>query len=91
MKILLNILLAGMIAVLGWQLINLYQQYSYLKNSSEKQNSEITTLSKENSGLNSDIQYFLNPTNLEKELKSRTNYKDPGEKMIIVVSTTTAQ
>jgi cell division protein FtsB len=79
------------IAVLGWQFFNLYQQYSYLKESSDKQASEIASLKKENSDLNSDIQYFSNPANLEKELKSNSNYKNPGEKMIIIVSTTTRQ
>jgi len=40
---------------------------------------------KENESLTADIEYFLNPLNLEKELKSRFNYKAAGEKMIIIV------
>jgi len=32
-----------------------------------------------------DIEYFSNPKNLAKELKSKFNYKNPGEKLIIVV------
>lgn len=91
MKIFVGILLILVIAVLGWQLFNLYQQYVYLKDSSDKQNSEAALLKKENSELSSDIKYFSNPDNLEKELKSKTNYKDLGEKMIIVISTTTGQ
>ncbi|MCL5017142.1 MAG: septum formation initiator family protein [Patescibacteria group bacterium] len=91
MKIIVNILLASVIAILGWQLFNLYQQYSYLKDSSDKQISEMASLKQENAELNSDIKYFSNPINLERELKSQSNYKDPGEKMIIVVSTSTQQ
>lgn len=91
MKIIVNILLALVIAVLGWQFFNLYQQYTYLKDSSDKQNLEMTLLKKDNSELSSDIKYFSNPDNLEKELKSKTNYRNPGEKMIIVISTTTGQ
>jgi cell division protein FtsB len=91
MKVLLNILLAAITVILGWQLFNLYQQYSYLKDSSDKQISEMSSLKKENAELNSDIKYFSNPINLERELKSQSNYKNPGEKMIIVVSTSTQQ
>ncbi len=32
-----------------------------------------------------DVQYLANPVNLEKELRSRFNYKKPGETMIIIV------
>ncbi len=35
--------------------------------------------------LSSDIEYLKIPENLEKELRSRFNYKNPGEKLIIVV------
>jgi len=32
-----------------------------------------------------ELNYYLNPANLEKELRARFNYKLPGEKMIIIV------
>ena len=32
-----------------------------------------------------DLSYYLNPANLEKELKARFNYKMTGEKMFIIV------
>lgn len=37
-----------------------------------------------------DLQYYLNPYNLEKELRSRFNYAAPGEKLIILVSPSTS-
>jgi len=35
--------------------------------------------------LEEEDQYLSDPTNLEKELRARFNYKNPGEKMIIIV------
>ncbi len=35
--------------------------------------------------LEADFTYYLNPANLEKELRSRFNYRQPGEKFIIIV------
>jgi hypothetical protein len=35
--------------------------------------------------LASDSQYLANPLNLEKELRSRFNYKKPGETMVVIV------
>ena len=40
---------------------------------------------KENKTLNSKIEYFSHTENLLKELKSQFNYRDPSEKMIIIV------
>ena len=33
-----------------------------------------------------DMDYYLNPENLKKELKGRFNYREPGEKMLILVN-----
>ncbi len=35
--------------------------------------------------LKADLEYLKIPENLEKELRSRFNYKNPGEKLIIIV------
>jgi len=85
MKNTISILLLIMIVFLGWQLFNLYMQHIALENSSEKLNSQIYSIQSENENLNSDIKYFSNPENLEKELRSQSNYRDAGEKMIILV------
>ena len=42
-------------------------------------------LKNENAGLQADLIYFSESENLEKELRSRLNYKKSGEKLIIVV------
>ena len=43
--------------------------------------------------LRADYEFYLNPVNLEKELRARFNFSLPGEKTIILVpkSTTTSQ
>ena len=35
--------------------------------------------------LTADYNFYLNPANLEKELRARFNYRLPGEKLIIIV------
>ena len=81
-----------LIAILSLVLIGVSAQvYLILKESNglkkdlDDLNGQIRTLVKENTNLKSDIEYFSIPENLEKELKSKFNYKEAGEKMIIVV------
>jgi hypothetical protein len=40
--------------------------------------------------LASDSQYLADPLNLEKEFRSRFNYKKPGETMVVIVPGTSA-
>lgn len=37
-----------------------------------------------------DLNYYLNPDNLEKELRARFNYRSLGEKMLIIVPQTSS-
>ena len=53
-------------------------------------NVSLKTLADENQSLVSVIDYFKNPENLLKELKSQFNYKETGEKLIIVVPSGTS-
>jgi peptidoglycan hydrolase CwlO-like protein len=39
----------------------------------------------DNANLKQDLEYLSNPVNLEKELRSRFNYKIPGETMVVIV------
>lgn len=81
-----------LIAILSLVLIGVSAQvYLILKESNgfkkdlDDLSGQIRTLVKENTDLKSDIEYFSIPENLEKELKSKFNYKEVGEKMIIIV------
>jgi cell division protein FtsB len=90
MKNIINILLIAVIVFLGWQFFNLYIKNISLERSSNEINSKISSIQAENKDLASDINYFSNPENQEKELKSKTNYKNPGEKMFIIIPPATA-
>jgi len=85
MKNIINILLILAIIFLGWQFFNLYARNISLERSSNALNAEISLIAAENKDLSSDVNYFSNPENQEKELKSKTNYKKPDEKMIIII------
>ena len=57
----------------------------------EKLGANLESLEKENRELLADIEYFEEPENLIKELKSQFNYREAGEKLIIVVPSTTPE
>lgn len=40
--------------------------------------------------LKSELNYYLNPVNFEKELRQRFNLRSPGEKLIIIVPKSTS-
>lgn len=48
-------------------------------------NKDLLKAQADNRAIQSDYQFYLNPVNLEKELRARFNYSLPGEKTIIIV------
>lgn len=68
--------------LLAFQVVKFYGQNGDLKNSLNALTAEVGALKAENVKLNNDITYFENPENLSKELKSRFDYKRPGETLI---------
>ena len=83
-RILIIILLLAAVALL-WQLFQLYLQNSKLENSLGIIEKKLNVMNEENGKFQADLGYFASPENLEKELRSRFNYKKIGEKMIIVI------
>ncbi len=83
-KIIIVFLILILIALAG-QFYQLYLQYHYLKNEYSIVDEKWNFLKNENAGLRADLIYFSEPENLEKELRSKFNYKKSGEKLIIVV------
>jgi len=81
----ITIFLFLILAALIWQLYQLYFQQRELKNNYSVINEKWNNLKNENAGLQADLLYFSEPENLEKELRSKFNYKKSGEKLIIVV------
>ena len=82
-----KIIIIGLIvltAVLGLETIILFRKQSALKKELQDIKNNIESLAKENDELQSRINYFSKPENLEKELRSKFNYKLPDEKMMII-------
>lgn len=79
---------ATLILVSAVLIYQFYQLFSYnveLEAIFAKLNQKFNSFKEENLKLQADLEYFQEPENLAKELRSRLNYKKPGEKLIIVV------
>jgi len=85
MRVFIVIILSIILSAILAQSYFFVKERNRLKTDSDNLNSRLQALLKENADLQSDIEYFSHPENLEKELKSRFNYKKPGEKMMIIV------
>ena len=81
-------------AIIGLSLVLIFlgvNVYSFVKQEHEMGASladveaRLTKAQADETNIQSEKQYLANPVNLEKELRARFNYKDPGEKMIIIV------
>lgn len=70
---------------MGFNLYRLYNQKIALEKDLNKVSEQFQPLSGENKELAAEIDYFQNPDNLEKELRSRFNYAAPGETMVIII------
>lgn len=73
------------LAVLIYQFYQLFTYHGALEAIFAKLNQKFNSFKEENLKLQADLEYFQEPENLAKELRSRFNYKKPGEKLIIVV------
>lgn len=78
------------VAVLVFGIYGLISEKSKLKNEVEKLGESVEKLERENRSLLADLEYFKNPENLVKELKSQFNYRADGENLIIVVPEATS-
>lgn len=85
MKIGIIIIASIVILAISVQIFLIVKERNKLKIDLDSSNSRLQALLKENADLQSDIEYFSHPENLEKELKAKFNYKKPDEKMMIIV------
>jgi len=85
MKFVAIVILVIVLIGISTQIYFILKERNQLKTELDGLNSRIGALAKENADLNSDIEYFSYPENLEKELKTKFNYKEPGEKMMIII------
>ncbi len=85
MKVVLAVGLFVILLVGGVQVYHLWVQHVELKSRVAKVSVQVDALERENTSLAAELEYFANPANLLKEFKKLFNYKEPGEKLYIVV------
>ena len=85
MQKVIKISLIFVLLVIFYQLYQLFSYHRELRFSASASDKKLQSFKQENFQLQADLEYFQEPENLVKELRSRFNYKKPGEKLIIVV------
>jgi len=85
MKIAAIVILIFLLAVLGNEIYFFWKKNQAGEARYQQLQSELGKARADYSRLQSDFTYYLNPANLEKELRARFNYRQPGENLIIIV------
>jgi cell division protein FtsB len=85
MKIAAIVVLSLIIIFLGVQVFSFVKQSNQLSDDFASVQTRLTKAKTDEASLEEEKQYLANPANLEKELRSRFNYVNPGEKMVIIV------
>ena len=85
MRLVIVFLLILILAGFSVELYLMFKEKNQLWDKIGGLNNRLEALVKENVDLRSEIEYFSHPENLEKELRSKFNYKKPDEKMMIIV------
>lgn len=79
------LIIVALIGFLGWGAYNLETQNRHLETKLNNLKANLEILEKENQSLKENIDYFSHLDNLVKELKSQFNYRQPDEKLIIII------
>lgn len=90
MKIGIIVILAAFVVFLGVQIWNFENRAKDAEQNLLKSQNDLSVVNAEKAKLESDKQYLEDPENLEKELKSRFNYRRPDEKLLIIVPSKTS-
>lgn len=85
MRFLKILILVVIIGFLGWGLFNLEKQSRRLEIKLNKLKTNSEALGKERQNLEENIEYLKHFENLVKELKSLFNYRQPEEKLMIII------
>ncbi|MDR3581671.1 MAG: septum formation initiator family protein [Candidatus Pacebacteria bacterium] len=85
MKIAAIAVLSVLIIFLGIQVFSFVKQSNQLSSDYASVQDRLAKAKTDAANLEEEKQYLANPVNLEKELRSRFNYVNPGEKMVIIV------
>ena len=85
MKLAILMILALVLIAISAQVYLILEERNKLRVDISALNNKLESLAKENVNLRGEIEYLSHPENLEKELRSKFNYKLPGEKTLIIV------
>lgn len=85
MKIAAIVVLSLLLIFLGVQIYSFVEQEHQLGSDLSDIQARLTKAQATQKSLQEESAYLANPTNLEKELRARFNYKNPGETMVIIV------
>jgi cell division protein FtsB len=85
MKIAAIVVLSILIIFLGIQVFSFVKQSNELSSDYASIQTRLAKAKADQASLEEEKEYLANPVNLEKELRARFNYANPGEKMIIIV------
>ena len=85
MRLFIIFILSGLLVFLVVQMWYFYERGVAASGSLREFQAELEKAKREHTSLEADYEYYQNTANLEKELRGRFNYRDPDEKMIIIV------
>lgn len=88
---LVGVIIAGVLVLLvAVQLVPFLQYEKRAASDLKALQKKIDEANAKREELQADIDYYAKPENIEKELKARFNYKNPGETLLIIVPKTNA-
>ena len=85
MKLLAVIILSGLLVLLGAQIYAFTGRAHKAEQAFLEFKKKLDQARADQIEFQSELDYYLNPVNLEKELRARLNYRAPDEKLIILV------
>lgn len=85
MKLISAIILLVIVAFLGVQIYEFSGRAATAQKDFSDIAAKLARAKKDQADFQAELDYYMNPVNLEKELRARFNYKGPGENLIIIV------
>jgi len=85
MRTFILVVLCAMFVLVGIGVYGAWKRSRVVLKELDATRAELMKATTNRDALRAELDYLLNPQNLEKELKARFNFKKPGEKLIILV------
>lgn len=89
MKFLVTLVLVALLVVVGIEVAVFFGREQRAHNEYREAEAQLNQAKIDQGKLQEELRYFAEKANIEKELRARFNYRLPGEKMIILVPSTT--